>query len=124
MQEKSSRLEEMKVTVVLRAARAALGISQAELALQLGVSQSAIARCERGTGTIPANTMLRAVKFFSDQGIDITGILEENPALILGEELFVRAYNAEVDKQRQLARSAMKKRFGKLGSDDAGSHTK
>ena len=107
----------MKVTVILRSARAALGISQAELALQLGVSQSAIARCERGTGTIAANTMLRAVKFFGEQGIDITGILEESPALIFGEELFTRAYDAEREEKARLARSAMEKRFGSGAAD-------
>jgi transcriptional regulator with XRE-family HTH domain len=94
MQEQKTGLDEAKITVILRAARSALGIGQADLAEHLGVSQSTIARCERGAGTIPANVLLRAIRFFGQHGIDITGLLEEVPTISFDEAVFKAAMNS------------------------------
>ena len=88
MQSLKRRFEEIKVAVVLRAARTGLGLSQAELARELDVSQSAITRFERGTGTVPSNVLFRAIAFFKDQGIDISGIFEKDPVISFREDVF------------------------------------
>ncbi len=118
MQPKKSRLEEAKISVIIRSARSALGASQGDLAMELDVSQSSIARLERGTGTIPANVLLRAIRFFSGYGVDIAGILESDPQIKFSESFFQDLVDREQDKRRQLASSAMKKRFGD-GADDS-----
>jgi len=117
LQERVSPVEALKISIVLRAARTALGISQADLAAGLGVSQSTIARCERGAGTIPANTMLKAISFFKSHHVDISGILEKNPVIRFEEALFVETAEADRERQRELMRSGMRKRFG-VDSDD------
>lgn len=109
----SSRTDEMKISIVLRAARSGLGLSQADLALELGVSQSMITRCERGTGSIPANVLLRAISFFRSYDIDIAGVLEDNPTIVFSSRMFETLHEKERTRQRDLAASAMAKRFDK-----------
>ena len=82
-------LDAIKISVFLRAARTAVGLTQVDLALQLGISQSAIARCERGAGTIPANVLLRAIRIFSGYGVDISSILERSPSMKIDESFFI-----------------------------------
>lgn len=82
-------LDAIKISVFLRAARTAVGLTQVDLALQLGISQSAIARCERGSGTIPANVLLRAIRIFSGYGVDISSILERSPSMKIDESFFI-----------------------------------
>ena len=89
MPEKSTHLDEIKISVLLRAARSALGLSQTELAEALGTSQSAIARCERGAGSLTANVLLRAIRYFKTYGVDISGVLETNPSIEISEDLFL-----------------------------------
>lgn len=84
----ATRLEQAKISVFLRSARSALGTSQTDLAMELDISQSAIARLERGTGTIPANVLLRAIRYFAIQGIDISGLLESDPQINFSEKFF------------------------------------
>ena len=112
MQLKKSRLDEVKISIIMRSARSALGASQGDLAMEFEVSQSTIARLERGTGTISANVLIRAIRFFSGYGIDISGILESDPQIKFEERFFQQAVEKEEEKQRQLASSAFKKRFG------------
>ncbi|ARU01689.1 helix-turn-helix domain-containing protein [Yoonia vestfoldensis] len=119
----SSRTDEMKISIVLRAARSGLGISQADLAAELDVSQSTITRCERGTGSFPANVLLRAISFFRAHDIDIAGILENNPTIVFNSRMFETLHDKESTRQRDLAASAIEKRFGKSktvpdGADD------
>ena len=95
MADNKTRVEEVKISVLLRAARAALGISQAELADELGVSQSTIARCERGIGPLPSRALLRSINYFSSYGIDLSGILDEDPTLSFASSFFERAVEEE-----------------------------
>ncbi len=112
MQPDKSHMEEAKVSVIIRSARSALGASQGDLAMELDVSQSSIARLERGVGTIPATVLLRAIRYFSGCGIDIIGILEDDPQIKFSESFFQEMVERERESKRQLAASAMKKRLG------------
>jgi transcriptional regulator with XRE-family HTH domain len=87
--EATRSMEEVKISTIIRSARSALGASQSDLAVELDVSQSSIARLETGNGTIPANILLRAINLFSSYGIDITGILENDPQIKFSESFFV-----------------------------------
>jgi transcriptional regulator with XRE-family HTH domain len=99
----SSRTDDIKISIVLRAARSGLGISQADLAAELGVSQSTITRCERGAGSFPANILLRAISFFRSHDIDIAGVLEDNPTVVFRSQMFETLEKNESKHQRDLA---------------------
>jgi transcriptional regulator with XRE-family HTH domain len=112
-----ARLEEVKISVILRAARAALGISQTDLANELEVSQSTIARCERGVGPLPSRALLRAMRFFSAYGIDISGVLEDEPSLCFSENFFEKLIEGEKLLRQEAAKRGMEKRFGTENTD-------
>jgi|TARA_R100001440_G_scaffold26107_2_gene42446 transcriptional regulator with XRE-family HTH domain len=113
MRPSETRLEELKISIIIRSARSALGISQGDLALELNASQSAIARLERGTGTISANVLLRAIRFFSSYGIDINGILEDDPQIKFSERFFRELVDKENSQSENLVNSDVKRRSGK-----------
>ncbi|MEP5374318.1 MAG: helix-turn-helix transcriptional regulator [Hyphomicrobiales bacterium] len=113
MRPSETRVEELKISIIIRSARSALGISQNELAVELDASQSAIARLERGTGTISANVLLRAIRFFASYGIDINGILENDPHIQFSERFFRELVDKEDAEPKNLSNSDVRIRFGR-----------
>ena len=107
----SSRTDEMKISIVLRAARCGLGISQVDFAKELQVSQSTITRLERGAGSIAANVLLRAISFFRSHGIDISGVLEENSTIVFDARMFEVLYEKGKMRQAAAARSGEQQRM-------------
>lgn len=100
MQEKNSQYDQIKVAVILRAVRSGLGLPQRALAHYLGVSQSMIARCERGNGSIPADALMKAVAFFKEEGVDIEGLFSKEPTIMFHEKLFANLYEFnQVDRE-------------------------
>ena len=61
--------ESIKIVVALRMARAALGISQLELAELLGVSKITLARVETLEAPLKADVYMKAVKVFRKRGV-------------------------------------------------------
>lgn len=90
MNTREPNYEDIKIAVMLRAARVGMGLSQAELANHLQVSQSTIARCERGTGGLPGNVLLHAMGFMKQNGINITDIYTEEPSIQFTLSFFQR----------------------------------
>lgn len=60
-----------KIALILRTARAALGINQQELAELVGVTKVTIARIETLETPMKADTFLRALELFRSHGIKI-----------------------------------------------------
>lgn len=61
--------ESIRIAVVLRMARAALGISQLKLAELLGVSKITLARVETLESPLKAGTYMKALKVFRELGV-------------------------------------------------------
>jgi transcriptional regulator with XRE-family HTH domain len=61
--------ESIKIVVALRTARAALGISQSELAELLGVSKITLARVETLEAPLKADVYMKAIKVFRERGV-------------------------------------------------------
>jgi DNA-binding XRE family transcriptional regulator len=63
--------ESIKVGVALRVCRAALGITQTELAASIGVAKVTLARVETLESNLKSDSFLRAVKLFREHGLEI-----------------------------------------------------
>lgn len=61
--------ERIRIVVAVRMARAALGISQMELADLLGVSKITLARVETLESPLKADVYMRAIKVFREHGV-------------------------------------------------------
>lgn len=73
MEELDKRIvENIKVAVTLRAARAAIGWNQQELADKLGVAKSTVARIETLESEASARVYLRALELFEEGGVTVT----------------------------------------------------
>jgi transcriptional regulator with XRE-family HTH domain len=64
-------LETIKLIVVLRSARAAVGMSQEEMANLIGVPKTTLARVETMEGHLRADQLTKIMKLFKDLGINL-----------------------------------------------------
>ncbi len=64
-------IETIKLIVVLRCARAAVGMSQEEMANLLGVPKTTLARVETMEGHLRADQLTKIMKLFKDLGINL-----------------------------------------------------
>ena len=71
MKSKGTRAEHVKILVVIRIARAALGWSQQEFADMMGVAKSTVARIETLEIIPRADFLTQAVRLFHDAGVTI-----------------------------------------------------
>ena len=63
--------ESIKIVVALKMARAALGMSQVELAELLSISKITLARVETLETPLKAEIYIRALKVFRELGVDL-----------------------------------------------------
>ena len=70
--------QQVKVAVTIRAARAALGVSQQELADRLGISKSTIARIETLEMQPKFDVYVSILAFFKVAGIEIDPTLKDD----------------------------------------------
>lgn len=63
--------ESIALVVAIRMARAAMGISQAELAAMLEISKVTLARIETLESPLKADVYMRAIQVFRSQGVDV-----------------------------------------------------
>lgn len=68
MQDKSNTI---RTIVALRMARASLGWSQEELASQLGIAKTTLARFETMDGGLSADQLTRLIKHYHAHGVEI-----------------------------------------------------
>ena len=106
-------VENAKIAVALRTARAAIGWNQQEFADKMGVAKSTVARIETLEMLARADFLIRAIDLFRQAGVevDFTGV----PALRLevGQAVIQGALEALEDESRR--RSDRKaSRSGKL----------
>jgi transcriptional regulator with XRE-family HTH domain len=64
-------LETIKLIVALRCARAAVGMSQEEMANLLGVPKTTIARVETMEGSLRADQFTKIMRLFNDLGFSL-----------------------------------------------------
>jgi len=74
-------LETVKLIVALRCARAAVGMSQEEMANLLGVPKTTIARVETMEGNLRADQFTKIMRLFNDLGLSIDFMYSDEVAL-------------------------------------------
>jgi transcriptional regulator with XRE-family HTH domain len=97
----------VRLAVALRSARSALGISQVEFADAISISKSSLARVETGEAVLPSDAMMRAIRFFKDNGIILDCFSGSGVTVDISEEGVDRAIERLADISR--ARSDRKK---------------
>jgi transcriptional regulator with XRE-family HTH domain len=68
-------LDEIRLVVAMRTARAAVGWSQEELALQLGIAKTTIARAELMEGGLRVEQLTQIVRLYKKLGVDLDFML-------------------------------------------------
>ncbi|MBU6993424.1 helix-turn-helix transcriptional regulator [Ferrovum myxofaciens] len=102
--------ENVKVAVAMRTARAALGINQQELADDLGVAKSTIARIETMEMQPKVDLYLKALKYFKEAGIDVDSIYSDNITVNISTKALntSKQYLMDEDKRRSDKKKAPK----------------
>lgn len=102
--------ENLKIAVVLRTGRAAIGMNQQEFADTLGVAKSTLARAETLEMQIKAETYFRALKIFKEHGIEIEPIYTQGIDIkITPEALDIAQKRLEDESQRRSDRKTRSK---------------
>lgn len=102
-------VENLKIAVALRAARAAVGWSQIEFAEKMNVAKSTIARIETLEMTAKADFLNRALRIFREQGV-VVDLLQEDRVVMSVELKGLHEAKARLDNEalRRTDRKATK----------------
>jgi transcriptional regulator with XRE-family HTH domain len=112
-------LDQTKLAVALRTARAAVGWSQEELAGHLGMAKTTIARMETVEGGLRADQLAAIVRLYKSVGVEIEFMYEDEVVVRIDAKGLVEAQRRLLDQN--LRRADKKKPAGGLlstSSDD------
>jgi len=104
-------LETIKLIVALRCARAAVGMSQEEMANLLGVPKTTIARVETMEGGLRADQFTKMMRLFKDLGVSLEFMYSDEVELKVTVKGLETASARLADENRR--RSDRKQRGGK-----------
>ncbi len=119
MQEKDR--ENIKIAVVLRTGRAAIGMNQQELSDKLGVAKSTVARAETLEMPIKADLYFKALRIFSEHGVKIDSMYSDGIDISIAASGLQEAKNRLSDDSRR--RMDRKKSRPKVKSTEKGKST-
>lgn len=84
------RVERMAFAAKLRAARAVLGLSQDQLAHQIGLTQKSVHRIENGDVQPKVRTILTIEQFWRDRGISFENLTDGGFRLVVDGAVLAR----------------------------------
>ena len=90
-------LDSIRLVVALRAARAAVGWSQEELALHLGMAKTTIARAELMEGGLRADQLAQIVRLYKSKGVEMDFLLGEDVTIKVDAQGLQRAQERLMD---------------------------
>jgi transcriptional regulator with XRE-family HTH domain len=97
--------ENLKIAVVLRTGRAAIGMNQQEFSEALGIAKSTLARAETLEMPMRAETYFRALKIFKEHGVEVDPIYSEGIDIkVSPEALDIALSKLEDETQRRTDR--------------------
>ena len=94
-------IENIKIAVVLRTARAAAGINQQELADLLDVEKSTIARIETLEIQPKADIYMKALKYFKGIGVDVDSIYTDDIFIKITQESLLNSKSLLADESKR-----------------------
>lgn len=94
--------ENLKIAIVLRTGRVAIGMNQQEFADALGVAKSTVARAETLEMPIKAETYFKALRIFKQNGLEVDPIYSEGIDIkITPEALAIAQKKLDDESQRR-----------------------
>lgn len=96
-------LDKIKLAVALRTARAAVGLSQEELAGQLGIAKTTIARTETLEGGLRADQLAAIIRLYKALGVELEFMLENEVVVRLDVKGLATAEGRLLDQNRRRA---------------------
>lgn len=90
-------LDQIKLVIALRTARAAVGWSQDELATQLGIAKTTIARMETFEGGLRAEQLTAIVRLYKSAGVDIDFMFEDEVKVRVSKQALEQAQRRLMD---------------------------
>lgn len=85
------KLDEVKLVVALRMARAAVGWSQVELAQRLGIAKTTLARLETLDGGLRADQLAQMIRLYKSMGVEMDIFYEDQVTLRVDREALLQA---------------------------------
>jgi transcriptional regulator with XRE-family HTH domain len=85
------KLDEIKLVVGLRMARAAVGWSQVELAERLGIAKTTLARLETLDGGLRADQLAQMIRLYKGMGVDMELFQEDHVSIKVDRETLLQA---------------------------------
>jgi len=85
------KLDEIKLVVALRMASAAVGWSQVELAEQLGIAKTTLARLETLDGGLRADQLAQMIRLYKSMGVEMDIFYEDQVTLKVDREALLQA---------------------------------
>lgn len=107
------KLDEIKLVVGLRMARAAVGWSQVELAERLGIAKTTLARLETLDGGLRADQLAQMIRLYKGMGVDMELFQDDQVSIKVDRETLLQAKARLEDDQ---LRRADRKKTGTLFS--------
>ena len=103
-------MDTIKLVVALRCARAAVGMSQEEMADLVGIPKTTLARVETMEGSLRADQLSRILRLFRDLGVDLEFLYSDEVELRVTIKGLQSANSRLLDENRR--RSDRKQRAG------------
>lgn len=94
-------LDNGKIAVALRTARAAAGWNQQEFADRMGVAKSTIARIETLEMAAKGDLLLKAMRLFREVGIEVDLYAPTNLPILISDIAIAMAVDALADETRR-----------------------
>lgn len=85
------KLDEIKLVVALRMARAAVGWSQVEVAERLGIAKTTLARLETLDGGLRADQLAQMIRLYKSVGVEMDIFYEDQVTLKVDREALLEA---------------------------------
>ena len=93
--------ENLKLAVILRAGRIALGWNQEQFAEKLGISKAVISKCESLDSAPKGELIMKAVSLFQEHGIEMNLLGKDNLKISFGEKVFEELSRSLIDAKAQ-----------------------
>jgi transcriptional regulator with XRE-family HTH domain len=93
--------ESIKIAVLIRVCRVALGLTQQELADMIGIAKITLARVETLESKLKVEYYMRAMKIFHEAGIEVDAMSSEGIKLNIKPEALETALNKLSDDEKR-----------------------
>ena len=110
-------MENLKLAVILRTGRMALGWNQEQFAERLGLSKAVISKCESLDSAPKGELIMKAVSLFQEYGIEMNLLGKDDLKISFGELVFEELSRSLQEAKTQKRKKAKPKEALKADND-------